>query len=555
MNFSAIEESISAEKKKFSNFLSYFFKNARVLIILLVIAVVTTISISVWKKSSDYQVLYNNLSSEDGESIIDYLNQMKIPYQFSENSGRVLVPKNQIYDIRLHLSEKNLPRNGIGFEILDKEKFGISQFNEQINYQRALEGELARTIERINIVKRARIHIAIAKNSLFLQDKKKPSASVILSLKPGTALNSGQTNAILHLISNSISDLSVENITIVDDFGKLLNNIALESDQINDAKLKYAEKIESRYINKIQSILEPLFGVGNVYTQVTAQIDFNAQEKTREQYEPNSNYKNQSIRSHQITINDKIKSQKENDNSNYLNKNNLFNSNSNNTDNKSDIIQNHKLFNDKFTSSHSTINHDDTINYELNHTLSHIKMNIGEIKRLSAAVVINFVKDKNGKILPLNLEQIKNIKNLVCESIGYSKIRGDSVHVINEAFDQRNKNTFTKFNHFNQSNIFNTFSILIPWCISALFFLYFLKKYIFSFSKSILKDKTLNKKNVKKEIINSRENEFVNNLEEKTLKNLNTKNTDNLIHQICNISNQNPRAIASIIRKWMSDKK
>ncbi|QCI18065.1 flagellar basal body M-ring protein FliF [Buchnera aphidicola (Aphis nasturtii)] len=555
MNFSAIEESISEEKKKFSNFLSYFFKNARVLIILLVIAVVTTISISLWKKSSDYQVLYNNLSSEDGESIIDYLNQMKIPYQFSENSGRLLVPKNQIYDIRLHLSEKNLPRNGIGFEILDKAKFGISQFNEQINYQRALEGELARTIERINIVKRARIHIAIAKNSLFLQDKKKPSASVILSLKPGTQLNSGQTNAILHLISNSISDLSIENITIVDDFGKLLNNIALESDQINDAKLKYAEKIESRYISKIQSILEPLFGVGNVYTQVTAQIDFNTQEKTREQYEPNSNYKNQSIRSHQITINDKIKNQKENDNSNYLNKNTLFNSNSNSTDKKSDMIQNHKLFNDAFTSSRSTINHDDTINYELNHTLSHIKMNIGEIKRLSAAVVINFVKDKNGKTLPLNLEQIKNIKNLVCESIGYSKIRGDSVHVINEGFNQRNKNTFTKFNHFNQSNIFNTFSILIPWCISALFVLFFLKKYIFSFSKSIFKDKTLNKKNVQKEIIDSRENEFVNNIEEKTLKNLNTKNTDNLIHQICNISNQNPRAIASIIRKWMSDKK
>ena len=134
---------------------------------------------------------------------------MKIPYQFSENSGRLLVPKNQIYDLRLHLSEKNLPRSGVGFEILDKEKFGISQFNEQINYQRALEGELARTIERINIVKNARIHIAIPKSSLFLEDKKKPSASVVLSLKYGTKLNSNQTNAILHLISNSISDLSI----------------------------------------------------------------------------------------------------------------------------------------------------------------------------------------------------------------------------------------------------------------------------------------------------------------------------------------------------------
>ncbi|QFQ31923.1 flagellar basal-body MS-ring/collar protein FliF [Buchnera aphidicola] len=556
MNFSAIEESISEEKKKLSNFLSYFFKNARVLIILLIIAVIATISISVWRKSSDYQVLYNNLSSEDGESIIGYLNQMKIPYQFSENSGKLLVPKNQIYDIRLHLSEKKFLHKGVGFEILDKEKFGISQFNQQINYQRALEGELARTIERINIVKSARIHIAMQKNSLFLQDKKKPSASVILSLTPGTQLNTSQTNAILHLISNSISDLPIDNITIVDEFGKLLNNSISQSDEINDTKLKYSEKIELRYINKIQSILEPLFGVGNVHSQVTAQIDFNSQEKTRERYDPNANYKNQSIRSHQTTINDNIKNQNLNDYSNYFNKNNLFNNNnSNNESKKYNVIENHKFFKDGVINSRSAINHDDTINYELNHTLSHIKMNVGEIKRLSAAVVINLIKDKNGKLISLSSDQIKNIKNLICESIGYSKIRGDSVHIINESFNQHDKNVLTKFDNFNQSNIFNTFSILIPWCISGLFFLYFLKKYIFYFSKSVLKNKKLNNKKIREEIVNSDKNEFANDIEEKTLKYSNTEKTDNLIHQICNISNQNPRVIASIIRQWMGDKK
>ncbi|QCI16339.1 flagellar basal body M-ring protein FliF [Buchnera aphidicola (Aphis craccivora)] len=555
MNFSAIEESISEEKNKFSNFLSYFFKNARVLIILLALAVITTISISVWRKSSDYQILYNNLSIEDSEFIIDYLNQMKIPYQFSENSKKLLVPKNQIYDLRLHFSEKNLPRSGVGFEILDKEKFGISQFNEQINYQRALEGELARTIERINVVKNARIHIAIPKSSLFLQDKKKPSASVILSLKSGTALNSNQTNAILHLISNSISDLSVDNITIVDEFGKLLNDTSLESNQINDVKLRYSEQIESRYANKIQSILEPLFGVGNVHAQVTAQIDFNSQEKTREKYEPNTNYEDQSIRSHQTSINDKIKSKKDNDENHYSLRNNLPNSNYNKAK-KSDTVKNHKPFKGSFINSNSTINHDDTINYELNHTLSHIKMNVGEVKRLSAAVVVNFIQNKTGKAVPLNSKQIKNIKNLVCESIGYSKIRGDSVHVINEPFAAYdNKNTFTKFNNFNQPNIFNTFSILIPWCILALFLLYFLKKYIFSFSKNTFKNKRLDKRNIKKEIVNSNENESANNVKTKVFKNLNTENTDNLVHQICNISNQNPRVIASIIRQWMSDKK
>ncbi|QCI16910.1 flagellar basal body M-ring protein FliF [Buchnera aphidicola (Aphis helianthi)] len=554
MNFSNIEESISEEKKKLNNFLSYFFKNARVLIILLVIAVITTISVSMWKKSSDYQVLYNNLSTEDGEFVSDYLNQMKIPYQFSEDSGKILVPKNKVHDLRLSLSEQKIPRSGIGFEILDKEKFGISQFNEQINYQRALEGELARTIERINIVKSARIHIVMQKNSLFLQDKKKASASVILSLKAGSKLNSSQTNAILHLISNSISDLSVDNITIVDEFGKLLNNSSLVSDQINDAKLKYSEQVELRYANKIQSILEPLFGFGNVHAQVTAQIDFNSQEKTQEQYEPNANYKDQSIRSHQTTINDNIKSKKEKDHSNTFPQSNSFNTNSSKTK-KYNLNQTNESLKDSIMSSNSTINHDDTINYELNHTLSHVKMNMGEVKRLSAAVVINFIKDKTGKSVPLNIEQIKNIKRLVCESIGYSKIRGDSIHIINESFAQNNKNTYIKLNNFNQSNIFNAFSIFIPWCILALFLLYFLKKYIFSFFKNTGQDKKLDKKNIKKAIINSNENELANNVEKKVLKNLNNENTDNLIHQICNISNQNPRVVASIIRQWMSDKK
>ncbi|CAL4318670.1 Flagellar M-ring protein [Buchnera aphidicola (Protaphis terricola)] len=552
MNFSTAEESISEEKKKLSNFLSYFFKNSRILIILLVLAVISTISISIWKKSSDYQVLYNNLSTEDGDFIINYLNEMKVPYQFSEDSKKLLVPKNKVYDVRLYLAEKNLPHSGIGFEILDKEKFGISQFNEQINYQRALEGELARTIQRINIVKSARVHLSIPKNSLFLQDKKKPSASVILSLKSRMELNSEQVNAILHLISNSVSGLSINNITIADDFGKLLNSSTLLSDEINNAKLKYTEQIEFKYANKIQNILEPIFGVGNVYAQVTAQIDFNSQEKTQEQYEPNSSYKNQSIRSRQSVINDKIKNRNNNDVNKPSSKIYSFQNNYK----KFNIEQNNKLFKDQLTSSNSIINHDDTINYELNHSLSHIKMNIGEIKRLSAGVVINFIKDKNGKILPLNRSQIKNIKNLVCESIGYSKIRGDSVHIINEFF-LKNNNNFQKPNNFHQPNIFNTFSIIIPWCFLGLFFLYFLKKYIFYLSKSIYRNKKLykNKPKIKNKLD---ENELVNiesKIKSQFSKNSNMKNnSDSLIHQICNISNQNPRIIASIIRQWMSDK-
>lgn len=567
MNFSNIEESISEEKKKFNNFLSYFFKNSRILIILLVLAIITTISISIWRKSPEYQILYSNLSKEDGETIIDQLNQMKIPYKFSENSGQLLVPKNKVYELRLHLSEDNIPHRVTGYEILDKEKFGVSQFGEEINYQRALEGELARTIEKINIIKNAKVHIAIPKSSLFLEDKKKPSVSVVLRLKNNQFLDHSQVNAILHLIVNSISDLSLENITIIDQFGKLLNNSSLGINQIDDLKIKYAEEVESRYRNRIKKILEPLLGLGNVHAQVTAQIDFNAQEKTQEKYTPNTNYENQAIRSRQSTINDKINSTKENNKpEEFFSKNNFFsnkNFSSRHSDkifNTSEVRKNSKSSENNVLNSNSIINHDDTVNYELNHTVSHTKMNIGEIKRLSAAVLVNFIKDKNGKLVPLNVDQIKNIKNLVCESIGCSKVRGDSIYVANESFFETKKTPPIKLlQNSEKSNFFNNFLTFLPWCISIFFMLFLLKKCLFSSSKvnnsegNIKNHKlNINERDRNKEEDCKKDKKEKNISQLKDSKNL---NTDKLIHEICNISNQNPRIVASIIRQWMSDKK
>ncbi|QCI23640.1 flagellar basal body M-ring protein FliF [Buchnera aphidicola (Macrosiphoniella sanborni)] len=556
MNFSAIENSVLHEKKKLSDFLSRFFKNSRILIILLIAAVITAVSVSIWIKSPDYQILYNNLSDEDSGTIINELNQMKIPYQLTDISGQISVPKNKVYEIRLHLAENNLPKSGgIGFELLDKAKFGVSQFNEKINYQRALEGELARTIKRINIVKNARIHIAFPESSLFLHNKKPSSASVVLELQSGYQLDSGQINAILHLVSSSISNLPIDNITIVDQLGTLLNQTSLEKNQVNNFKLKYSEDIESRYSNRIKNILEPLVGIGNVYAQVTAQVDFNSQEKTQEQYSPNTNHQNQAIRSHQISIHDQRKQDiKENIPNSFSNSNQDLYSNKNKTYNKKELDLKKQINhsnNNKYTPVNTNINHDHTINYELNHSVLHTKMNVGEIKRLSAAVIINFIKDRNGKIIPLNKEKIKNIEKLTCEAIGYSKSRGDSVHIVNASFFKNNKILPIKINHdernFELSNfLFN----VTPWFLSFMFLFSLLKKYIFPISKkNNFKNIDITEKK-KKDIKNE------NNLENDTfqLHMQKNKNLDKLIHQICNISNQNPRTIALIIREWMSDK-
>jgi flagellar M-ring protein FliF len=565
MNFSTIEDSVLEEKKKFNNFLSRFLKNSRVLIILLTAAVITAVSVSIWIKSPEYQVLYNHLSNEDSGAIVNQLNQMNIPYQFSDVSGQISVPKNKVYEIRLRLAENNLPRGeGVGFELLDKAKFGASQFNEQINYHRALEGELARTIQRINIVKSARIHIAFAKSSLFLQEKKKPSASVILELQPGRILDSGQINAILHLIASSISNLSVKNITIVDQLGKLLNQTSLEYDQINDAKFKYSEDIESRYRNRIKNILEPLVGVGNVYAQVTAQIDFNAKEKTQEKYSPNNTHSNQAIRSHQVSIHDQTQKEsiKENiptslsgisDHDIYSQtkfKNDKYIKNPNS-------IKNRNKFNNDGTLS-TDVNRDKIINYELNHSVSRTKMNVGEIKRLSAAVILNFIKDKNGKPLPLSTEKIKNIECLIREAIGYSKSRGDSVHVVNASFFKHDEKIPVKTNNLNTFEVSQFLFTFTPWFFSFFFLFLLLKRYICPFSKN----NTFRKKFIKDEKEYIEKHIEKHNLEnnhnvEKNIAQVNIQNNlnkDKLINQICNISNENPRTIALIIRQWMSDK-
>ncbi|XOT89264.1 MAG: flagellar basal-body MS-ring/collar protein FliF [Buchnera aphidicola (Diuraphis noxia)] len=552
MNFSTIEDSVLEEKKKFNNFLSRFLKNSRVLVILLTAAVITAISFSIWIKSPDYQVLYNHLSNEDSNAIINELNTMRIPYKFIDISGEIAVPKNKIDDTRLYLAEKNLPQTGgIGFELLDKEKFGISQFNEQINYQRALEGELSRTVKKINVIKNARVHIVLPKSSLFLQDKKKPSASVILEFHAGQTLNTEQINAILHLISTSVPNLSIKNINIVDQSGHLLNKNALEYNQINDLQFKYSDEIESRYKDRIESILEPLLGFGNVHAQVTAQIDFNSQEKTQEKYSPNSSEKNQAIRSSQTSVHDQIEKNNIHENipsalSNHILKS-FKNNNKNNIKDNIQIKNSRNLKND-YIPSNADVNRENIINYELDHTVSHMKMNIGEIKRLSAAVVVNFIQDKNGKLIPLSPEKIKNIKDLICEAIGYSKSRGDSIHVVNESFSQYPKKDLIKLNDPNPFDGLSNYAFtLTPWIISSLLFLILLKKYVCPFSK---KDTSVDKiiKNEKKD---KRYHDDIkdsvstkNNLESSI-------ETDKLINQI---SNQNSRTIALIIRKWMSDK-
>ena len=267
-------------------------------------AIAIVVAMVLWAKQPDYRTLFSNLSDQDGGAIVTQLTQMNVPYRFSDNGGALEVPADKVHELRLRLAQQGLPKGGaVGFELLDQEKFGISQFSEQVNYQRALEGELARTIETLGPLKSARVHLAMPKPTLFVREQKAPSASVTVNLQPGRALDEGQISAVVHLVSSAVAGLPPGNVTLVDQMGRLLTKSNTSARDLNDAQLKYATDVENRVQSRIEAILGPIVGTSNVHAQVTAQIDFADKEQTEEQYRPNGDAAQAVMRSRQVNEN------------------------------------------------------------------------------------------------------------------------------------------------------------------------------------------------------------------------------------------------------------
>jgi flagellar M-ring protein FliF len=407
------------------------------------------IALIFWAKEPEYKVLFSNVSDGDGGTIVAQLSQLNIPYRIDDAGGVIRVPEAQVHEVRMKLAQQGLPKGaGVGFELMDQEKFGTSQFSEQVNYQRALEGELARTIENLGPIQLARVHLAIPKPSMFVREQKLPTASVTLSLNKGRAIDEGQVLAITHLISSAVTGLTAENVTIVDQRGNLLTQSGVGG--LQTSQLKYTSSLEKDYQQRIQRILAPLVGDSNVRAQVTAQLDFTQQEQTQEQYQPNADPQKKAIRSRQASLAEQGNSRATGgvpgalSNSpptpasapitQPLNKAAAETTKGSNTNTKSAATASDNA------SSVSALPYnnrsDETTNFELDRTLTHIKSNMGRIERLSVAVVINYLpQGEDGKVQPLNAEELTRISALVKEAIGYSESRGDSVNIMNSPFN------------------------------------------------------------------------------------------------------------------------
>jgi len=230
-----------------------------------------------WASGPTYQVLYSNLSEADGGAVINELDRRTIPYRFSEGGQAILVPSDKVHSLRLQLAEQGLPKGGtVGFELMDNQAFGVSQFTEQLNFQRGLEGELARSMESLGPVAKARIHLAMAKPSVFVKQRVPAKASVVLNLHPGRTLSEAQVNAIVHMVASSVPDLAAENVSVVDQRGELLSRPGGPMAGLDGSQLKYTREVENSYEERIANILTPVLGNENFRVQVTAQVDFSA---------------------------------------------------------------------------------------------------------------------------------------------------------------------------------------------------------------------------------------------------------------------------------------
>lgn len=398
------------------------------------IAIAMLVGVWLWSRAPNYAVLFSNFDERDGGAIVTTLQQQNVPYKFSPGGNAILIPSAMVHDVRLRLAAQGLPKGGlVGFELLENQKLGVSQFHEQVNYQRALEGELARTIQSIASVASARVHLAIPKQSGFLRDEQKPTASVMVNLHPGRTMDAAQVAGIVHLVASSVPQLTSDHISVIDQNGTLLTNRPdpLRNAGLDATQLSYVREVESAYIRRIETILTPIVGPDNFKAQVTADVDFNQVEATAETFKPNPS-PDQAIRSQQI--------------------------NEQGTRDPAAQGVPGALSNQPPVPATAPItspsvaaggapgspatpfsgNRAATINYELDRTIQHTKQALGQVKRLSVAVVVNHRNETspNGETrpVPLSDEEMARITNLVREAMGFTQARGDSLNVSGAPF-------------------------------------------------------------------------------------------------------------------------
>lgn len=394
-----------------------------------------------FSRQPDYRVLFSNLSDKDGGAIVAQLASMNVPYKYTEGGGAIMIPADRIHDVRLKLATQGLPKGAVsGFEIMENSKFGITQFQERVNYQRALEGELTRSIMGLSAVQNARVHLALPNQNGFFREQQKPSASVLLTLYPGRMLDRTQIADIVHLIASSVPEMLPSAVSVLDDSGKLLSQAPNPDESpVDIQQLMYQQQLEKQYTQRILDILEPVVGKGNVKAQVTAELDFSRSESTSEIHAPNQGQAPSAVRSQQVleAIGEKepvpptgvpgaVSNQPPQTAAAPVN-------------GAAPVLQAANAENSNILTIPGS-KRESVTNYEVDKTIKVTRSSTGTIKRMTAAVVVNYLPGATaeGTVVPQALTEAQQAQMLalVRETIGYNAERGDSVNLMNAQFQQ-----------------------------------------------------------------------------------------------------------------------
>lgn len=364
-----------------------------------------------WVGDTTYSTLYSGLDEAEAGEVITYLSENKISYQITGNGRTIEVPSSEVYQVRLSMASSGLPRGGnIGYSIFDQSNLGMTDFLQNLNFRRALEGELTRTITQLNEVQAARVHIVMPKDRLFKEDQKEATASVVLKLS-GLGLSKQKVNGIAHLVASSVEGLKPANITILDYNGNLLSS-GQKNDEVaglSSSQLEANKQVEQYLENKAQTMLDGVLGLQTAIVRVTADLDFQQLERTSEMFDANS----PSIRSEERTTASTSSSEKPDENA---------------------------------ESSEEDQTETTITNYELNKTVEHMISAVGTIKRLSVAVLIDgtyeSIENADGVVQqvykPRSQEELDRLAAIVRNAVGFDQQRSDQIEVVNIPFERQN---------------------------------------------------------------------------------------------------------------------
>ena len=406
------------------------------------------VAAAVFYRQPDYKMLFSNVGDKDGGAIVAQLTQMNVPYKYSEGGGSILIPADRVHDVRLKLATQGLPKGSVtGFELMENSKFGITQFQERLNFQRGLEGELTRSILALNAVQSARVHLALPNQNGFFREQQKPSASVLLSVHPGRVLDRAQIAGIVHLVASSVPEMEPGAVSVLDDTGKLLSQSPDGSaGSVDMQQFLYTQQVEQQYVRRILDILEPVVGKNNVKAQVSADLDFSQTESTSEQHRPNQAGDSGAVRSQQVMetggeakatpptgVPGATSNQPPTNSTAPIN-------GANPAPQAADGGQGR--------GAQGSGKRESITNYEVDKTVKVTRGSTGNIKRLTAAVVVNAplavaagdvttaaaAAAVSTGMRPLSAQQQEQLLMLVRETVGYSADRGDSVNLVSAPF-------------------------------------------------------------------------------------------------------------------------